>query len=34
VERHRGLSAMPEGMTSALSAYELRDLLEFLATLK
>jgi quinoprotein glucose dehydrogenase len=33
-ERHPGLSAMPDGMGTALSAHELRDLVEFLASLK
>jgi hypothetical protein len=32
--RERGPSAMPEGLAQALTARELRDLVEYLATLK
>jgi hypothetical protein len=32
--RSRGLSAMPEGLASALTPFELRDLIEYLASLK
>ena len=32
--RERGPSAMPEGLAQALTAHELRDLIEYLATLR
>ena len=32
--RERGPSAMPEGLNAQLTAFELRDLVEFLASLK
>lgn len=34
IERQRGRSAMPEGFGSVLKAWELRDLIEFLASLR
>jgi len=34
VRRERGPSAMPEGLAESLSPRELRDLVEFLATLR
>jgi len=33
-KRERGLSSMPEGMGKVLTKFELRDLIEFLASLK
>lgn len=33
-KRERGLSPMPEGMGKVLTKFELRDLIEYLASLK